>query len=425
MGDEHFTVAWAEERATWDIGGAYYALVLGSQAIFGTTNWAARLPSVLMGVLSIPAFYLMCRSLFGRKAATIGCVFLVLSDWHLYHSQMARFYSGVFLFGSISYHFYYLSLTREGYSYLALFFLFSLLATSFHATAIFIVVSCGAYSMVRVLGSREVKSGLSKRIAKKHLLICIILAILSLPKFWGIAVDWSMNPRGSSANTVRAVLGIVENMGVALFISALLGLAYLYLKDVQHFYLVAVLATIPLFLVCAFAVFIPPSRPRYMFYSLPIFISLSGFFCTSLNSNLKNYLGFEAGAVTLISSVMMIGFASYYSGNISLDIRDPVNFVEQKYEDGDEVVVFQYSRRHFDDKINVNKITKQAWRGGLVPVAKKKGRTWIIIYTYRTTSLRQDLEAWLMENASLKWRKEETRFDYTQRGYEVWLEDDG
>jgi len=424
-GDEYFTNAWAEKRATGIVGSAYYALVLGSQAVFGATNWAARLPSVVLGVLSIPAFYLMCRSMFGRKAATIGCVFIILSEWHLYHSQIARFYSGVFLFGTISYHSYYLSLRRNRYIYLFYFFSSSIVAVSFHATAIFVVVSCATYSLLRVLDPRGGEAGLSRSMAKVHLLICVAAAVISLPIFFDIARSWSMNPRGSSVNTLRTVLGVVENMGFAVFVSAFLGLAYLCFESTQKLYLFSALIVVPLFSVFIFSVVLPPSRPRYMFYSLPVFFSLSAFFCDSLDSKIKNYVSIEAGTIIVISSFMAIGFLSYYSGRITLDIRDPIRFVEEEYRTDDTVVVFSYSiRDYLDEGIDVDKITKPAWKGGLVPVVEKEGRTWVIVDTYRTASLRRDLEAWLMENASLKWRKKETRFDYTQRGYEVWLEDD-
>jgi hypothetical protein len=107
-----------------------------------------------------------------------------------------------------------------------------------------------------------------------------------------------------------------------------------------------------------------------------------------------------------------------------LDVRDPVRYVEGNYRSGDQVVVFGWSiQNQLDDGIDVSLIkSKSFWDRRLVPLAKEEGRTWVIIDTYRTAPLRQDLEAWLMDNASLRWRKEETRFDYTQRGYEVWLE---
>jgi len=423
-GDEYYTIRHAAERASGIVGSAYYALVLASQFIFGDANWAARLPAVALGVLSIPTFYLMSRSMLNRHAAIIGTLFVILSEWHLFHSQLARFYSGVFLFGALSYHLYYLSLTKEKYIYIILFFVSALVAVSFHPTAILVVVSCGAYSAFLTWYASGQLFAFSEKIAKIHLSVCAVAGILVSPKFFGIMESWGMGLNQVGIDDLRTMLGVVENMEVVVFVSAMLGLAYLYRKDTSKFYLFAFLAVIPLFAVFIFSVFMPPSRPRYMFCALPIFFALSGFICAETATGLKNARIANRSVALVISSVLLVSFLSYYLGKESLDIKDPINFVKEKYEEGDDVVVFGPSTRYnFDGTVDVNMVySKKLWRKGLIPVAKREGRAWIIVDTYRTAPLRKDLENWLMENASLKWRKKETRFDYTQRGYEVWVE---
>lgn len=423
-GDEYFTVANVEERATGIVGSAYYVLVWISQTVFGSTEWAARLPAVVLGVLSIPAFYLMCRAIFNRRVATIGCVFIVLSEWHLYHSQMARFYSGVFLFGAVSYYLYYISLEKENYTYAVLSILSSVVAVSFHVTSIFVVASCGAHSIFLILTRNKKDSVLSRSVAKLYLSVCIVGAIVALPKFLSIAEGWGVSYGGLTASTLTTMLGIVENIGVPVSVAAFLGLLYLYFVDHEKSYMLLILTTIPVLSVLAFAVFLPPARPRYLFYSLPLVFALSAFFCVSAGKEIERFMGSGVGVAAVIASVMAVSFLSYYSGRLSLDVRDPANFVEKNYRSTDKVVVFGWSiQNQFDRGIDVNLLkSKSFWDDQLVPLAEADGRTWVIIDTYRTTPVRSDLEAWLMENASLKWRKEETRFDYTQRGYEVWLE---
>lgn len=422
-GDEYFTIANFEDRATGLIGSAYYALGLLSQTIFGPTNWSARLPAVVLGVLSIPAFYLMCRSMFNRRAAAIGCIFVILSEWHLYHSQMARFYSGVFLFAAISYYLYYISLDRGSYLYLSLSLAASLSAVSFHVTSIFIVASCGAHSMFLLVSTRDGEGALSQDVAKVYLSVCVLAGVTMLPKFLSIAGAWGVGYQGLTFDVLSTMLGVVENTGVPVFVSAFLGLVYLYFARTEKFSLFVILTIIPILSVLAFAIFLPPARPRYMFYSLPLVFALSSFFCVGIFEGFEGHLNADIGVAVVISSVVAVSFLSYYSGRLSLDVRDPVKYVEENYKSSDQVVVFGWSIRHqLDDGIDVSLIkSKSFWERRLVPIAEEEGRTWVIIDTYRTAPLRQDLEAWLMENASLRWRKEEARFDYTQRGYEVWL----
>jgi 4-amino-4-deoxy-L-arabinose transferase-like glycosyltransferase len=423
-GDEYYTIMYATERASGLVGSAYYALVLLSQSLFGATPWAARLPAVVCGVLSVPAFYVMCRSMLTRRAAVVGALFVVLSEWHLFHSQMARFYSGVFLFGTLSYYFYYLALTKERYVHVALFFASSLAAVSFHATGIFVVVSCGAYSAFLAWYASGRRVVLSGSMARVHLSVCVVAAALVSPKLFGIVESWGVGGGGLRLAALRDMLGVVENMEVVVFVSAMLGLLYLYRTDTSTFFLFAFLVLIPLTSILAFSVFMPPARPRYMLYALPLFFALSGLICTETATGLEHATIANRSVALVVSAVLLVSFLSYYLGRESLSIKDPVRFVQAQYEKGDDVFVFGPSARYnFDGALSVNMVySKALWRRGLVPVAEREGRTWIIVDTYRTAPIRGDLETWLMENASLKWRKEETRFDYTQRGYEVWAE---
>ncbi len=58
-----------------------------------------RLPAALCGFLSIPLAAGVFRPWIGRRAAAAAALFLAASSWHLYWSQMARFYTLVLLLG--------------------------------------------------------------------------------------------------------------------------------------------------------------------------------------------------------------------------------------------------------------------------------------------------------------------------------------
>ena len=117
--DEVFTVTRAAERYTSLRNPAYYVLVMGSFKLFGVSEWAARLPAMLLGILSVPVFYVTCRSVLGRNVALIGALLIIFSSWHLWYSQFSRFYAGVFLFGLLSYFLYYKAIRLGNPGYLA------------------------------------------------------------------------------------------------------------------------------------------------------------------------------------------------------------------------------------------------------------------------------------------------------------------
>lgn len=63
-----------------------------------------RLLSVLAGVLTIPAFYLMGKELFDERVSLIAVLFLAISPFHIYYSQMVRSYTLFTLFTVLSFY---------------------------------------------------------------------------------------------------------------------------------------------------------------------------------------------------------------------------------------------------------------------------------------------------------------------------------
>lgn len=68
----------------------------------GVDEWTARLPTAVMGILTIPLLALASRPVLGNRAAGLLAVLLAVSPWHLYWSQAARFYIPQFLFYNLS-----------------------------------------------------------------------------------------------------------------------------------------------------------------------------------------------------------------------------------------------------------------------------------------------------------------------------------
>lgn len=56
--------------------------------LFGVSLLIYRLPQALLGILSIAAFYILCRELFGRKEALFFAFVLAVNPWHI---MMCRF----------------------------------------------------------------------------------------------------------------------------------------------------------------------------------------------------------------------------------------------------------------------------------------------------------------------------------------------
>jgi 4-amino-4-deoxy-L-arabinose transferase-like glycosyltransferase len=55
---------------------------------FGQTDWALRIPSAIIGMLTILSSYLLARRLFDRRVALLTCGWLAVSLWHVMYSRI-------------------------------------------------------------------------------------------------------------------------------------------------------------------------------------------------------------------------------------------------------------------------------------------------------------------------------------------------
>jgi hypothetical protein len=70
--------------------------------LFGDSSWSLRLPSVLFGVLSIWALYLLIREVGNAREALLGAALLAFSYHHVWFSQNARGYTGLLFWAILS-----------------------------------------------------------------------------------------------------------------------------------------------------------------------------------------------------------------------------------------------------------------------------------------------------------------------------------
>ena len=85
----------AIQQAKTDWGGVPldYVLVSASISLLGRSEWAVRLPAVLLGLASVLLLYYLGKLLAGRETGIVAAVLLAVSPAHLWYSQEARFYS--------------------------------------------------------------------------------------------------------------------------------------------------------------------------------------------------------------------------------------------------------------------------------------------------------------------------------------------
>ncbi|KKS70087.1 MAG: Glycosyl transferase family 39, partial [Candidatus Daviesbacteria bacterium GW2011_GWA2_42_7] len=90
-------LSWFDFVARYPIGDfhppGYFALLWPFTRIFGFSEIAVRMPSLLLGVGTVYLTYLLGKKLFDKKIAGLAALFLAVGPLHVFYSQEARMYS--------------------------------------------------------------------------------------------------------------------------------------------------------------------------------------------------------------------------------------------------------------------------------------------------------------------------------------------
>ena len=436
ISDEYYTITYAAERAKSFLQPAYYALVLGSHELFGETPWAARFPSAILGTLAIPVFYLTFRHLIGSRTALFGCAIIIMSEWHLYHSQLSRFYSGVFLFGITSYYYYYQSLRKDDVKLFFISLISMLLGILFHATAILVPVSCGFFALLVLFRKDGVYAAYSKRIARINVFSFIALALALIPLVLFIVNQWGVGggtegkglfENASLSEPLGIIVQFLLQVEVIFAFVALVGvlLAILRKNPIGLFFFYAI--AVQFLSILILAILLPPVRDKYIISIYPLLIAAAAYLCLECASLLRPKLNYFSQVVSVVLLLSMLpAFISYYTGKMSLDIKDPVRYLESSYTEGDQVIAFSHALNyHLNSWVEEENLQvyggRGVWRSVLREYPSTSHDAWVIVDLYRSQSFETGIYKWLNENARLVWRKNETRFDYSMLGWEVYL----
>jgi hypothetical protein len=127
----------------------YSVLARFSFDIFGESSWALRLPSVLFGVGSIWALFLLGRRIVGERAALFAGALMTASYHHIWFSQNARGYTGLLFFAILATWLWFQARRRQSWGWWIGYAAATALGMWTHLTMVFIplthaIVFCGS-----------------------------------------------------------------------------------------------------------------------------------------------------------------------------------------------------------------------------------------------------------------------------------------
>jgi uncharacterized membrane protein len=161
--DEAFSVALAKMTLPQMVQAAapdvhpplYYFLLHYWIIVFGTSESAVRLLSVLFGVLAIPMIYVVGRQLFNKEAGLVAALILALSSLNIYYSQETRMYSLMVLLALLSMYFFWRFLQQRSLVSSVGYVLSTTLLVYTHYYGWFVVIAQNIYVVTLLLLSKH------------------------------------------------------------------------------------------------------------------------------------------------------------------------------------------------------------------------------------------------------------------------------
>ena len=132
-----------------------------TQQLFGRSEWALRLPALLLGLTSLYVLWAFTRRLAGPALAVLATAGLAVSPAHIFFSTQSRGYAGMLLFSLVSTSLYWQILHRPSWGKGLLFTLANVLAIFFQLYAALVVLTQLLFLLY--LAVREMATGRSGR----------------------------------------------------------------------------------------------------------------------------------------------------------------------------------------------------------------------------------------------------------------------
>jgi mannosyltransferase len=213
-----------------------------SVRLFGESAWAVRLPSVLFGVMSLWALFLLGRRVLGTRESMLACALMTVSYHHIWFSQNARGYMALLFFSLLATWLWLEALDRQSWGW---WIAYSLAVTGgmlSHLTMTFVVAAHFLVYLAMLLWARRSKASVATSFNWRPFVawtLCVSFTVqlyaLALPEFLHVGLhevslesEWT-SPWWVIAETLRNLrIGfsgvLVVACGGAMFLSGWLSM---------------------------------------------------------------------------------------------------------------------------------------------------------------------------------------------------------
>ncbi|OKY77399.1 MAG: Glycosyltransferase of PMT family ArnT [Candidatus Methanohalarchaeum thermophilum] len=254
-------------------------LLTFSYKILGHTDWAGRLPSAVLGILSIPLIYIVGKKIFNKEVGLLSSGLLTFSSISIFWSRMIRHYSLLLFIVLLILFTYFNYLDKPKKNIISLFILFTLGFFTFPP----VISLLPAIIIIHLIILN--KQIYINWILPAYILIFVLglsLFVLDFPflRFFekilvNLVGESRTNFKGLSFLTPHSMVKVL--IILSLIISTLLVTFYMYYGGSKKDKVISSLNLVPFLVLIVIPMFSGDIRTRYFFFYLPIFLLFSSY----------------------------------------------------------------------------------------------------------------------------------------------------
>ncbi len=321
----------------------FWLITKSSLDVFGITATSLRLPPFIFGVFGVLALYFPFKAIFGKRVALLTGFFMAISPWHIYLSQLARWYSLLLVVSTTALISFYFFIERNSLRYLVLSIAAFGFAFLLHLTAGFIVMIGVSY----LFFLSRIKTLQPERFDTKKInilfIVLILGAIVLMPKFLEFVKVWNeIQLRDGYWGTTPANFSqkVLYHLTPTMGFASLLGVVLLLFSGGRKGLFVSIFAMLPGALLLIATLLKTNVSTKYIFFTLPALLLGASFLCVYVIDQTEKYKGLVAVAVIGLVAIpsLKTDFLYFSSGYGNRDrLTEAVQHIQQNWHSNDQI----------------------------------------------------------------------------------------
>lgn len=242
-------------------------IMAGSMGIFGETELAARLPSVIFGTLTIPLVFYFARRIGGTRVALIAAFIVTFLALEIAWSRQARMYQQLQFFYILSLYLFYLCTQKRSNKLIILTAASTVCAALSHISGFSLVLVFTAYLLlINIRHIRKIASlGFWRRRRTVILILCAVVLLIVGQVCFGVfskAWGFKMNYFGEYTDYMAEFLPVILYLGAA-------GIVIMLKRDWKKSLLLLLALAVPFYFFCFHVKLL---SMRYIYLFMPVLI---------------------------------------------------------------------------------------------------------------------------------------------------------